>query len=58
MREAHIVPLSRQAYALIRDLHDETGGGRFLFPSTRTIHRPMSENAINAALRSLGYSND
>jgi integrase len=58
MREAHSVPLSRQAYALMRDLHDETGGGRFLFPSTRTIHRPMSENAINASLRSLGYSND
>jgi integrase len=35
MREPHIVPLSRQAVALLRDLHPLTGAGRYLFPSLR-----------------------
>jgi integrase len=52
------VPLSRQALAILRDLHPLTGGGRYLFPSVRSIARPMSENTLNAALRRLGYSKD
>jgi integrase len=50
----HIVPLSDQAIALLKELHPFTGRGRYVFPSTRTIERPMSNNAILAALRSLG----
>ncbi len=55
MRQPHIVPLSSQAVAILRDLHALTGRGRYVFPSPRTAQRPMSENAVTAALRSLGY---
>jgi len=58
MREQHIVPLSRQAVAILRELHPLTGGGHYLFPSVRTSARPMSENTVNAALRRLGYAKD
>jgi integrase len=58
MRESHIVPLATQAVALLRELHNFTGNGRYVFPSLRTYARPMSENAITAALRRMGYSSD
>jgi integrase len=52
------VPLSRQVQAMILELWEITGGGKYLFPSFRTPDRPMSENTINAALRALGYGPD
>ncbi|MGH9437345.1 MAG: tyrosine-type recombinase/integrase [Terriglobia bacterium] len=55
MHAAHLVPLSTQAVAILRDLYPITSAGRYLFPSVRTHIRPMSENTINAALRRLGY---
>lgn len=55
---AHIVPLSSQAVAILRELHTLTGAGRYLFPSMRTRERPMSDNTINGALRRLGYDGD
>ena len=58
MREQHIVPLSRQAVAILRELHPLTGAGKYVFPSVRTSARPMSENTVNAALRRLGYAKD
>jgi integrase len=58
MKAAHIVPLSTQAIAILRDLHPLTGDGRYLFPGLRTVSRPMSENTVNAALRRLGYGSD
>ena len=58
MREAHAVPLSPQAVAILRELHRLTGRGRYCFPSLRTPDRPMSENTINAALRRLGFDKD
>lgn len=58
MREAHIVPLSPQAVAILRELEPLTGRGCYCFPSLRTPDRPMSENTINAALRRLGYDKD
>jgi integrase len=58
MGELHIVPLSRQAVAILRELQQFTGSGRYLFPSLRSRTRPMSENTIGAALRRLGYSKD
>ena len=57
-RVEHVVPLSRQAVALLRELQGLTGDGRFVFPSIRTPARPMSENTVNGALRRLGYTND
>jgi len=51
---AHIVPLSTQAVAILRDLHALTGHGRYLFPGARDKSKPMSEAAINAALKRMG----
>jgi integrase len=56
----HIVPLSRQAVAILQELYPLTGRGRYAFPSERTPNgdRCMSENTINAALKRLGYGKD
>ena len=56
MREPHLVPLATQAVEILRELHALTGGGRYVFPGARTNGRPMSENAVLAALRRLGYA--
>ena len=55
MRRPHRVPLARQSLAILRQLQEVTGNGRWLFPSVRTSARPISENTLNAALRRLGY---
>lgn len=52
---AHLVPLPRQAVAILRELHALTGHGRYVFPGARSHDRPMSGAAINAALRRMGY---
>lgn len=53
--QPHFVPLSVQAVAILRELKQLTGRGRYLFPGARDPKMPMSENTINAALRRLGY---
>ena len=58
MKAAHLVPLSAQAVAILRELHPLTGHGKYVFPSLRSLFRPMSENTVTAALRRLGYSGD
>ena len=58
MRDPHIVPLSRQAVVILRELQVLTGSLRLVFPSLISLDRPMSENTINAALRRIGYSGD
>ncbi|MBB3255459.1 integrase [Paraburkholderia bannensis] len=52
---AHLVPLSTQAVAILRELYALTGSARYVFPGARDRKRPMSEATINAALRRLGY---
>jgi integrase len=54
----HIVPLSLQAVAILRELHPLTGRGHFVFPSARGNQRPMSDNAILVALRNLGIGKE
>ncbi len=58
MKQAHLVPLSRQAVEILRELKPLTGNGRYAFPSVRSSARPMSNNAILAALRRMGYSKE
>jgi len=58
MKQAHLVPLSRQAVEILRELKPLTGNSRYVFPSVRSSARPMSNNAILAALRRMGYSKD
>ena len=54
----HIVPLSRQALEILRDLQRHTGRGRFVFPSARGASRHISENTVRVALRAMGYTNE
>jgi integrase len=51
----HIVPLATQAIAILRDLWPLTKRSQYVFPSVRGASRPMSENTINVALRTMGY---
>jgi len=50
----HIVPLSRQAVEILTELHQLTGRGHYVFPGARSASRPMSDNAILAAMREHG----
>jgi integrase len=58
MKGPHLVPLSKQAIEILKELHEYTGTSRYVFPSGRTFDRPMSDNAILAALRRMGYAKD
>jgi integrase len=58
MKNPHLVPLSPQAVAILRELHPLTGKGRYLFPSVRSTAKPISDNTLNAALRRLGYTKE
>ncbi len=58
MGTPHIVPLARQAVAILTALREVSHGTKYLLPSFRTRDRPMSENTLNAALRRLGYTSD
>lgn len=58
MGEDHIVPLSAQAAAVLREIHLLTGTGPYVFPSARTSTRPMSDNAILAAMRRMGIAKE
>ena len=55
--QAHVVPLPRQAVAVLRELHKLTGEREFVFPGLRDWRTPMSEAAVSAALHAMGYKN-
>ena len=54
----HIVPLSEQAIKILREIESLTGGDKYVFPSSRNDARPMSDNAVRTALRTMGYTNE
>lgn len=58
MRRPHIVPLSRQALDIFQTMKPLTGHGQYVFPAMTTSKRPMSDNAINMALRRIGYDKE
>jgi integrase len=58
MRQTLTVPLSRQAVAILREVQQVTGEGKFVFPSARSTARPMSNNAVLAALRRCGIEKE
>jgi len=55
LRQPHIVPLSKQSFEILNEIKPLTGSGVYVFPG-RTSNRPMSNNAILAALRNMGYT--
>jgi integrase len=58
MKHAHLVPLSRQAVNILRELQPLTGNGQYVFPCARSSSRPMSNNTINSALRRMGFDKE
>jgi integrase len=58
MKQSHIIPLCTQALNILSELHLLTGYGRYIFPNSKTMTRPLSENGVRAALRTLGYDNN
>jgi len=54
---AHIVPLSLQVIDILKELHQLTGKGCYVFPGARSASRPLSDNGPRTALRAIGYSN-
>jgi len=58
MRGDHLVHLSLQAVVILRELQPLTGRGRYVFPGERSAKRPMSDGAVNAALRRMGFDKD
>lgn len=56
--EPHIIPLSRQAMAILKDLDQSPRRGNYVFPGARGASRPLSENGVRTALRTMGYDND
>ncbi|HBH7008176.1 TPA: tyrosine-type recombinase/integrase [Citrobacter freundii] len=55
MRTPHLVPLSRQALAILKEVYKISGGRDFVFVGDHNPRKPMSENTINKALRVMGY---
>jgi integrase len=58
MRLPHLVPLSRQAVEVLTEIKPLTGHGKYVFPSTRSFSRCMSDNTINAAFRRMGFDGE
>lgn len=53
--QPHVVPLPRQALAILEDLHPLTGGGVYVLPGLRNAKAPLSEAGVGAALNAMGY---
>ena len=56
--EPHVVPLPKQAVAMLRELLPLSGRGRYVFPGQRDHDRPMSDNSVRTALYSLGFGDE
>lgn len=55
MKMPHLIPLSNQALILVEDLEALSGDEVLMFPGDHYQHKPMSENTINKALRTMGF---
>ncbi|MSF62498.1 tyrosine-type recombinase/integrase [Escherichia coli] len=55
MRMPHIVPLSEQSIAILKQIKDITGNNELIFPGAHNPYKPMCENTVNKALRVMGY---
>lgn len=55
MRMPHIVPLSEQSIAILKQIKDITGNNELIFPGDHNPYKPICENTVNKALRVMGY---
>lgn len=58
MRRPHAVPLSQQAVAVLNEIRPLTGAADLIFPSIRSNKKLLSENAMNSALRRMGFTQE
>lgn len=58
MKDTHVVPLSRQAVEIFRQLLPYSGDRELVWPNRNDPRRPMSDGTVNSALRAMGYSGD
>ncbi len=58
MKQMHVVPLSKQAVRIIKELQPFSGSEKYLFPSIRTSTRPLSDATLLNAIRRMGYGKD
>jgi len=56
--EPHIIPLADQALVILENQYKVSNNSRYVFPNARTLSRPLSENGIRTALRTMGYTNE
>lgn len=54
----HVVPLSAQALAILREMRNRSRGSKYVFPSDRCLDRPMSENAVLYLIHRIGFKGD
>lgn len=55
MRTPHLVPLSRQAIEVLKQIYQFSGNHELIFIGDHNPRKPMSENTVNNALRVMGY---
>ncbi|MDD9338070.1 MAG: integrase arm-type DNA-binding domain-containing protein [Providencia heimbachae] len=55
MRTPHLVPLSRQAIEILKQIYQFSGNHELIFIGDHNPRKPMSENTVNNALRVMGY---
>ena len=58
MRKEHLIPLSQQVLAILKELQAIVGGEELVFRSFRNPKKPLSENTLNVALRAMGFAAD
>lgn len=58
MKQPHLIPLSKQSIEILNEIMPLTGHGKYVFPSTRSFARCMSDNTINAAFRRMGFDGE
>jgi integrase len=58
LRLPHVVPLSIQVVDILKELEPLTGKGRYVFPNGRGLARPLSDNGVLVALRTMGFTKD
>lgn len=56
MRLDHVVPLSRQVLAILKEIHALSGSGQYVFTNHRDVNKPLSKNAFNEAFHKMGFT--
>lgn len=58
MKDPHLVPLSKQAIAVLEQLKELNGDKRLILPSISRANKPISEGTMLGAIRRMGFHSD